>query len=504
MTRAKIKDLRDWISYLEMEGQLKRITAQVDWNEELGAIVRKVSSKEGPALLFENIKGYQKADGVMCTRLFTNGLGSRSRVALALGLPPEVDYRAITVDLKERFKSRIEPKTVDSGPVKENILKGDDIDLFQFPVPRWNAFDGGRYINTNGSVVTMDPDTKLMNVGLYRGMIGTKKTIPVLLIASQHWGYHFAKYKERGEEMPVAVVYGWDPTLLIASTASLTHHGYSEYDVIGALRQEPVELVKCETSNLWVPASAEIVVEGRISPDPATFEMEGPFAEYVGYYGGQARPKHVIRVECITHRNNPIFRGGLEGSTPGKWAEPSYWMSPSKCAVIWNYLESIDLPHILGVWSPPITRGTTIRVQIRKIYRGQAKQVAHAIWGSHLMNYTGKLTIVVDEDIDVFNDEAIEWALAYRVNAEMGDLEIAHGCIGSNLDPSVPIASRDSVKYGVGKWSPVFIDATINWELEPQEQYQGNRYPKWASEISAQAEALVTKRWAEYGVGEGT
>jgi 3-polyprenyl-4-hydroxybenzoate decarboxylase len=125
------------------------------------------------------------------------------------------------------------------------------------------------------------------------------------------------------------------------------------------------------------------------------------------------------------------------------------------------------MPNVLGVWSSPITRATTVRVQIRKVYRGHAKQVTHAIrgQGSRLMNYTGKLLIVVDEDIDVFDDEAVEWVLSCRVNAEAGDVQIAHGCIGSMLDPSIPIQSRDIMKYGQGKWSPVFIDATIDWEL---------------------------------------
>ncbi len=499
MARPKLKDLRDWIDYLEAKSELKRITTEVDWSEEIGAICRKVSCLEGPALLFENIKGYQNS---RCRRLFSNGLGSRSRVACALGLAVESDDRTITTALKEMYKDRLEPKKVDSGPVKENMIKGKEIDLHEFPIPLWNSIDGGRYINTHCGTVTMDPDTKLMNIGTYRGMIGTKNTIPVLLSASQHWGHHFAKYRNLRQEMPVAVVYGCDPALVIASSAPLMHPGCSEYEIVGSMRGQPVELVKCETSDLWVPASAEIVIEGKISADPKTFEMEGPFAEYVGYYGGQARPKPVIRVECITHRNNPVFRGGLEGSTPGKWTEPSYYMTHSKCAVVWNYLESIGLPFVRGVWAAPITRGTTIRVQIEKLYRGQAKQIAHAIWGSHMMNYTGKNVIVVDEDIDVFDDEAVEWAFAYRVNADMGDIEIAHGCIGSMLDPSVPLSSRDIVKYGQGRWSPVLIDATINWELEPQEQYHGNRYPRLASEISPKMNALLEKRWSEYGLKE--
>ena len=147
MAKAKIKDLRDWIDHLDSRGQLKRITTRVDWDQEMGALVRKVSGQAGPALLFENIKDYPQKSS-LCSRLFTNGMGSRPRVAMALGLPPESDDRTITYTFKERYKGRVKPKKVATGPVKENIVTGKGIDLFKLPVPRWNGMDGGRYINT--------------------------------------------------------------------------------------------------------------------------------------------------------------------------------------------------------------------------------------------------------------------------------------------------------------------------------------------------------------------
>jgi 4-hydroxy-3-polyprenylbenzoate decarboxylase len=495
--RENRKDLRDWINLLEEQGELKRIKAEVDWNEELGAINRLNCHKEGPALLFENIKDYKDT---LCTKLFTNGLGSRTRLALALGLPLDVDDRTITTMMKERYARRVETVKLDSGPVKENIVTGGDIDLYSFPVPLWNFRDGGRYINTAGCVVTMDPETQLMNVGTYRGMIGSKSTIPVLIAATQHWGSHFSKYKRLGQEMPVAVVYGWDPALLILATAQVAHPGCTEYEIAGALRGQPVELVKCETSDLWVPASAEMVIEGKISADPETFEQEGPFAEYVGYYGGLSSPKPVIRVECITHRNDPIFRGCVEGGTPAGMAEPNYWMTHSKCAAVWSYLESLHIGEIMGVWSGTLGRCTNITIQLRKTFRGQAKQIAWAIWGSHLANYTGKMVTVVDEDIDAFDSNVVDWAVAYRVNAEKGDVQIGHGGIGSMLDPSIPLNKRDIGKYGQGTWSPVLIDATVDWNLEEEEQYDGKRLPPLASDIGPEIEERVKKRWKEYGL----
>ncbi|MDP2646849.1 MAG: UbiD family decarboxylase, partial [Desulfobacterales bacterium] len=453
--------------------------------------------KNGPALLFENIKDYKDT---RCTQLFTNGLGATKRLAMALNLPLDSGDRTIVETMKKRYAQRLDPILRDTGPVKENILTGKDIDLYQIPVPLWNYRDGGRYINTACSVVTRDPDTGMMNIGTYRGMLSQKHTIPVLIATTQHWGGHFAKYRRMGKEMPVAVVYGYDPALLILSTAQITHPDCSEYEITGALRGHPVELVKCETSDLLVPAAAEIVVEGKISADPATFEMEGPFAEYVGYYGGLAAPKPVIRVECITHRNDPIMRGCVEGGTPAGMAEPNFWMTHSKSAAVWNYLESLHIGEIMGVWSGTLGRCTNVKVQIRKTHRGQAKQVAWSIWGSHLANYTGKIVIVVDEDIDVFDENVVDWAIAYRVNAEAGDVQIGHGGIGSMLDPSIPLHMRNIVTYGQGTWSPVLIDATVDWNLKEEEQYDGKRLPPLASDISKEMEQFVESRWKSYGL----
>jgi 4-hydroxy-3-polyprenylbenzoate decarboxylase len=163
----------------------------------------------------------------------------------------------------------------------------------------------------------------------------------------------------------------------------------------------------------------------------------------------------------------------------------------------WHYLEQAGVPNVTGVW-----RGKwpeTMRVQIRKSHRGHAQQVATALWGCHLGNYAAKHVIVVDDDIDIHDWEAIEWALCYRVNAGLGDISFFSGTSGSMLDPSVPLEDRNSVKYGHGSWTRVLIDATVNWQLQPQEQYGGNRYPPVGTSISAEMANTVKRRWKEYG-----
>ena len=171
------RDLRDLINDLEERKDLIRVKAEVDWHEELGAITREVSSQYGPALLFENIKGHKNT---LCRRLFTNGTGTKKRLCWILGVAENTPDAEIVRVFKDRFAKPVKPVTVSSGPVKDNIVKGDDVDLFQLPVPKWNPLDGGRYIMTSGSVVSHDPDSGTLNVGTYRGMIGAKNTIGVL------------------------------------------------------------------------------------------------------------------------------------------------------------------------------------------------------------------------------------------------------------------------------------------------------------------------------------
>ena len=492
------ESLRDWIARLEEEGELKRVAAEVDWSLELNAIVQQVRDQEGPALLFESIKGYRDS---RCRKLFINGMGSRRRVAMALGLPKETSYRAIVEFLKEKLDQQIDPVKVASGPAKQNIVKGDAVNLYDFPVPKFSPLDGGRYINTTAATVTMDPDTGIMNVGMYRGMLGDDgKSIPCLLVSGRHWGQHFLKYKERGKDMPVAVAYGTDPALLIYASAPIVHPHCSEYEFVGGLHGEPVELVKCETSDLYVPASAEIIVEGRICPDPESFQMEGPFGEYTGFYGGMRQPRPTIRVECITHRDNPIFQGGADGSSPGHISESTHWTSPVRSAIIWKSLENAGVPNVTGVWGSPITTQANVRVSINKIYRGHAKQVAAVLWGTIASQTAGKNLIVVDKDIDVFDIDAVEWAMAYRTNADMGAIQFFSGTPGGLLDPSTPLSEKDTMKYGQGKWTRMFIDATVNWDLEPEEQYGGRREPPLCTEMPPETTELIRRRWSEYGL----
>src|SRR5229473_4357849 len=328
-------DLRQWISLLEQEGELRRITAEVDGDREIWAIARRVLERKVPALLFENIKGY--GDG-RCKKLFVNGLGARSRLALALGFPRAAANRDLVQHVMKKNRETIAPVVVPTGPVKDIIIRGEAIDQTEFPVPRWHYLEGGRYIHTFSGIVTRDPDTRVANVGIYRGMVGRKDTAPFLLIkGGQHWGAHFVKWAARKEPMPVACVIGWDPIMPFLAGSPVSA-GVCEWDVMGGYRGEPAQLVRCETVDLEVPATAEIVVEGTIGDDPATYELEGPFGEFTGYVSDLPTPRPTMKVTCITHRRDPIFRGSLEGTLPGSYSENSVMSSVQRAGIAWNIL----------------------------------------------------------------------------------------------------------------------------------------------------------------------
>lgn len=496
MPHGSDTSLRSWIATLEAAGQLKHVSAKVDWDEEIGAIARTNLALGGPALIFDRIKGYKKG---RCTRFMTCGLGNTDQVRLLLGLPDSATDRDMVLHLKETYRRPIEPVTVKWGRCKDIVLKGDDINLWDFPSVKWHAADGGRYIDTFCGVVTHDPKTNRANIGLYRGQVLDKRKIGKLLIPTQGWGDHFGKYKDKAGKMPVAVAHGWHDVLPFCAGSPFPKH-VCEWDMMGAILGRPVELVDCETVPLQVPASSEIVIEGWIDPDPKSYEMEGPFADYPGYLGGRASPKPVMEVTAITHRRDPILRGAIEGARPGFPSEDSPLCAYSWSAIAWNMLEDAGVSGVTDVWMPPVNTGINIIVQIRKQYRGHAQQIGNALWGTSAGQWFFKHVTVVEEDIDIRDREALDWANAFRVNAGRGDVWLVGPTFGSVLDPSTMPEDRDPAKYGTGKWTRILIDATRSWEMEPNPAYGGRRYPP-INKIDPALEDKIKARWADYGIG---
>src|SRR6204780_3898748 len=422
-TPVAFGDLRGWLQALDGAGELQTIDAEVDWNIELGTVARLAQGPgTGPALLFNKIRDY--GENARCRQGFAGALSSYRRIAMMFGLPPDTPPRELVKLGRTVLTGAIPPKIVNTGPVKENIVKGDDVDLNDFPAPQWNRADGGRYILTYGGVVTKDPNTNVMNVGVYRGMVAGKTMIPMLTWRAQHIGHHATAWQQLGHtEMPIAVAIGWEPSLDFVGGAPGPKN-LCENDVVGAIRGAPVDLVKCETVDLHVPATAEIVIEGYLGLEPDTYTMKGPFAEVTGYVAGDASPKPAIRVTAITHRTDPILRGTIEGSMPGSFSENGMCSWIMRAATAWNVLDRAGVPGITDVWCPPVQAGVHTLVQIKQSYRGQAKQVANARWGSSAAHVRYKHLTVVDDDIDLHDYAAVDWATAFRVNAGENDIVI--------------------------------------------------------------------------------
>ncbi|MDP2725790.1 MAG: UbiD family decarboxylase [Syntrophales bacterium] len=487
-------DLRGFLKLLESKKELIRIKEPVNWDIEIGTISQESINQDGAAFICENIQGYTKTP---CKKLVMNYLGNWKRVALAMGMPEDTLPGEMVSEWRKRDKQLIKPVVVDKGPCKENILKGKNVDLSKFPIPKLHARDGGRYALTWHIVVTKDPDTGWMNVGTYRGMMLDKQNIGMLLIPVQNWGIHAQKYLKRKMPMPVSVALGVDPITMMTS-ATPYPAGVNEYDVIGAVRGKPMQLVKCEANDLLVPANAEIVLEGEMNMDPSTYRMEGPFGEYPGYYSSiDSTPKPVFNIKCITYRNDPIYTSGLVGCGPHlKAADGDRMGALTLSAITWNQLEINSIPGIRDVWCDEDVWGTNVFVSIDKKHYGHAKQVAFAIWAAPSAIFIGKYVVVVDADIDIHNPKKVWAAIANRTDPSQ-DIIVVPQTNGGPLDPSVHPDMK--MKTGkLGRWDRVLIDATWDdtWSERPEWGGLSHPPPCLAQEGDLK---VVRKKWKRYG-----
>src|ERR1043166_271751 len=299
-------DLREFVERLDRAGDLKTFNG-ADWNHEIGALTEIGAEKNGPALMFDNIKGYPAG-----FRVLTNFLQAQSRTAIALGLPEQLSGTALLNAWREKLRNfkPIPPRAVSDGPVRENVMEGDAVDLDRFPTPMWHAHDGGRYIGTGVSVVTRDPDTGGINVGTYRCQIQGKNRISVKMNRGKHGRLTMHKYHAKGEPCPIVVSVGHAPQFFLAGSMAMPP-GVDEYGVAGFLAGAPTEIIESPHTGLPIPAFGEIVLEGRIAPykqgEPPT---EGPFGEWWGYcVDATAGEVPVMDIKRIYSRNDPIMLG---------------------------------------------------------------------------------------------------------------------------------------------------------------------------------------------------
>ena len=341
------------------------------WDREMGAITQMLTEGgkgKAPAILFDEVPGYPKG-----YRTLYGQFSTIKRVALTLGLPLEYEHKADIVKAYHHVMTDmklLKPKMVKTGPIFENVLEGDKVDVLKLPVPIHHQADTHRYIGTADMCITKDPDAEWYNFGAYRCEVYDGKTIGCQITEGKHGRIHRDKYFERGQSCKFAIVCGQDPLLYLLSASPLPS-GVSEYDFAGGIRGEPVEVVKGPFTGFPIPADAEIVIEGEAVPGQS--QPEGPFGEWMGYYSDDVVPRPYLNVKTVMYRNNPILTCAPQHKPVD---ETGLLKGIAGAAEIWNALEACGLPEILGVWNhegAPATRFTAI--QIRQRYPGHARNV---------------------------------------------------------------------------------------------------------------------------------
>ncbi|GAX90017.1 UbiD family decarboxylase [Effusibacillus lacus] len=427
----KAKTFRTWIEYLQSAGRLAVIDKKVGLQYEVAAIAKKLDGFQ--AAYFTRVEDY-------AVPVVSGICSTREDFAEAL----ETDKYGVIPKFTKAVASPIPCRLVEIGqaPVKQNRIR-EDIDLMRlFPIPVHHEKDSGNYI-TAGLFIVRDPVTRKQNVSIHRLQVSGKDKLGALLLP-RHTFHLYRQAEEAGSPLECAIVIGVDPVTLLASQAS-TPFGVDELEIAGALRGEPLEVVRCETVDIDVPAFAEIVLEGKILPHVR--EPEGPFGEFPKYYGPRS-DKEVVQITAVTHRNNPIFYTIV----PAGYEHLLLGGLPREASLFQTIRQTV--PTVKAVHMSP---GGTCRyhaiVSIRKRNEGEAK---NAIFAALANSFDIKHVVVVDEEVDIFNMEEVEWAIATRFQAER-DLVVVHGAQGSKLDPST--------NNGVG--SKMGLDCTVPLNSEP-------------------------------------
>jgi 4-hydroxy-3-polyprenylbenzoate decarboxylase len=506
-------DLRDWIRALERAGELKKIRAEVDPSLEVTEITDRISKSGGPALLFQNLKGHPGA------QLLINQFGSARRMNLALEvdkLDEVADRIRAFMDVKspQGFLDKVKmlpmlaemgkffPKSVATGPCKE-VIQRDNFSVLDFPILKCWPQDAGRFI-TLPCVITRNPKTGKRNVGCYRMQVydthttgmhwqrqkvgaehyremlraaatkGSNTSAAVDLMARSSGGSVLADHTPSGK-MEVAVAIGTDPAITFSAIVPAPPD-VEEYLIAGFLRQKPVELVKCETVDLEVPASAEIILEGHVHLDELL--TEGPFGDHTGFYSLEDLYP-VFHVSCITHRKDPIYSTTIVGKPPME----DGWMGKA-VERIFLPLMRLTIPELVDINLPieGVFHNLMI-VSIKKSYPGQARKVMNAVWSLGQAMFT-KCIIVVDEDVNVQDIGEVTLKALNHIDPER-DIQFTLG----------PVDSLDHASRLPNYGSKMGIDATRKWPSE------GFTRP-WPDEIlmDEKTKALVDKKWKELGL----
>lgn len=437
-----IKDLKTFLEEIRKLGPdyFVNVSKELDTKYEPCVIQQKLAAeKRFPVIYCEKMRGSKLP-------LITNLFGSYELLGLALGIEPGRPKRFILQNYREKIQHPLPVKEIskDNAPVKEIIMKGTEVDLGVLPIVHHAEKDSGKYI-TVGCLIALDPDTGTPNVGMYRHELQGKNLLGCMFNPAHHAAYIYRRYKELNKPMEAVVFIGHHPAVVMGSLARGPME-INELEIMGALTGEPLEMVKAETVGVPVPAFAEIVIEGII--DPAKESGDGPFAEYTGYYGPPKKPIPLMQVTAITMRKNAVYHdldpAHREHNISGVLAfESSVYDSVKKL-----------VPSVTGVYMPP--SGCCVfnaYISIRKRVPGEGKAAGLAALSSEP---NIKMAVVVDDDIDVYDEEQVLWAISTRFEADLG-LTTIPNTMGAHLDPS----SYGEIRTAKGPMTTkLIIDAT--------------------------------------------
>ncbi|WP_037840747.1 UbiD family decarboxylase [Streptomyces sp. NRRL F-5126] len=473
-----IDDLRDWLALAEKLGEVRAVEG-AHWDKEIGAVSQaNYQRHDPPALLFDDIVGHRRGQ-----RVLTASMSNARRLGMTLGLGTDLDDKALVEALRSKpgewaaNASRYPVREVATGPVAQNVLGPDDIDLLQFPVPLWHEADGGRYIGTGCAVFTTDPGTGVLNAGAYRMQVQNDgRAASINIEAGKHGAAHVREWFAREGRAPVTASLGHDPLLLVVAGTEVPA-GTSELEYAGAVRGRPVDVVKGEVTGLPIPAGAEIAVEGWLRPGRR--EQEGPFGEWTGYYSGGAEPVLTLDVERVYFRDDPILLGAPPGKPPHDY---SYMRSVMKSAMIQDALIRCGLPGVEGVWAHEAGGGRQLlAVAIDQRYAGHARQAGYLAAQLPAAAYMNKFVVVVDADVNPRSLSDVVWAMCTRTDPAE-DIETLRKTWGSRVDP---LRERDAPPFN----SRAVIDACRPWS-------RLGSFPRVAEADPALLDQVV-KRWPD-------
>ena len=484
------QDLREFVAFLESKGDLRRISAPVDPELEITEIAHRMLRADGPALLFENVIGHDipVLINLFCSNRRMNWaldvdsadeLAARleSMIDLVQGGPPSGIVNKLRTLGRLVHVGSYQPRTVSNAPCQEVVLTGDQVNLYDLPIIKCWPEDAGPYI-TLPLVITKDPETGTQNYGIYRMQVYDRCT------TGMHWqthkvgARHYRSSVERADDrLEVAVALGGDPASIWTGSAPLPPD-IDEMVLAGFVRDRGVELTPAKTVDLMVPAHAEIVLEGYVTPGEE--RIEGPFGDHTGYYS-LAEPYPVFHVTTITRRRNPIYPTTFVGRPPTE----DYWMGKVTERVFLPLIRLI-LPEVVDINMP--AEGifhNLVLVSMKKEYPGQARKVIYGLWGLGLLSLT-KVIVVVDDFVDVQNASEVAWRVANNINPGT-DLVVVEGPI-DDLDVASP-----TPRFG----SKLGIDAT---RKGPEEGYRRGWPPD--IEMSPAIRQQVSRRWSELGLDD--